>query len=81
MSVKAGSVKAGSVKAAEAATRVSAGQLRRLWSRTPHSFRIGFVILLAHGIVAVTGPFWAPYGLAQLGTGMPLSGMPLSGLV
>ncbi len=64
-----------SVKASEAGPQMSAGQLRRLWSQTPHSFRIGFVILLAHAIVAATGPFWAPYGLAQLGTGMPLSGM------
>ncbi len=67
--------KAGSIKAAAARSGVSAGQLWRLWSQAPHSFRIGFVILLTHGIVAATGPFWAPYGLAQLGTGMPLSGM------
>jgi len=26
-----------------------------------------------HLIVAVTGPFWAPYGLAQMRTGAPLS--------
>jgi peptide/nickel transport system permease protein len=25
--------------------------------------------------VAVTGPFWAPYGFAQMGAGIPLSGM------
>ena len=32
------------------------------------------MILLAHLIVAVTGPFWAPYGFSQMGTGIPLSG-------
>ncbi len=47
---------------------------RLLWSQTPQSFRIGLVILLAHLIVAVTGPFWAPYGFSQMGTGIPLSG-------
>ena len=25
----------------------------------------------------MTGPFWAPYGLSQMGTGIPLSGMSL----
>ncbi|MDX1422562.1 MAG: ABC transporter permease [Kiloniellales bacterium] len=50
-------------------------RLWRLWWRTPRSFRIGSVILLLHIIVAATGPFWAPYGLAQLGTGFPLEGM------
>jgi peptide/nickel transport system permease protein len=38
------------------------------------SFRIGAFILVAHAAVAATGPFWAPYGLAQMGTGTPLSG-------
>jgi peptide/nickel transport system permease protein len=47
----------------------------RLWWRTPRSFRIGSIILLIHLVLAVTGPFWAPYGLAQLGTGLPLSTM------
>jgi peptide/nickel transport system permease protein len=48
---------------------------RALWRRSPQSFRIGSALLLIHLILAVTGPFWAPYGLAQLGTGIPLSGM------
>jgi peptide/nickel transport system permease protein len=48
---------------------------RLLWSQTPQSFRIGLVILLVHLIVAITGPFWAPYGFSQMGTGIPLSGM------
>lgn len=46
-----------------------------LWRQTPQSFRIGAIILLLHLIVAVTGPFWAPYGFSQMGAGMPLSGM------
>lgn len=56
------------------APRVS-GKWRSLWRQTPQSFRIGLVILVLHLIVAVTGPFWAPYGFSQMGTGIPLSGM------
>jgi peptide/nickel transport system permease protein len=56
------------------APRVS-GKWRSLWNQTPQSFRIGLVILLLHLIVAATGPFWAPYGFSQMGTGIPLSGM------
>ncbi|GAB2175957.1 ABC transporter permease [Dongia sp. agr-C8] len=48
---------------------------RSLWRQTPQSFRIGLVILLLHVIIAATGPFWAPYGFSQMGTGIPLSGM------
>jgi peptide/nickel transport system permease protein len=39
------------------------------------SLRIGAIILLAQFILAATGPFWAPYGPSQIGTGPPLSGM------
>ena len=56
------------------APRVSR-QWRSLWRQTPQSFRIGLVILVLHLIVAATGPFWAPYGFSQMGTGIPLSGM------
>ena len=48
---------------------------RVLWSQTPQSFRIGLIVLLVHLIVAITGPFWAPYGFSQMGAGIPLSGM------
>ncbi len=51
------------------------GRPAALWRRAPTSFRIGAVILFVHAIVAATGPFWAPYALDQLGTGIPLSGM------
>jgi peptide/nickel transport system permease protein len=50
-------------------------RLRSFWHRTPRSFRIGAFILFVHLVVAVTGPFWAPYGYAQMGAGIPLSGM------
>jgi peptide/nickel transport system permease protein len=64
-----------SVDHAAGASRQSAFvRYRLLWGQTPQSFRIGLVILLAHLIVAVTGPFWAPYGYSQMGTGIPLSG-------
>jgi peptide/nickel transport system permease protein len=46
-----------------------------LWRQTPMSFRIGAIVLLLHLIVAMTGPFWAPYGYAQMGAGLPLTGM------
>jgi peptide/nickel transport system permease protein len=44
----------------------------------PLSFRLGAVILLIHLAVAVTGPFWAPYGYSQMGAGAPLSGASLA---
>jgi len=45
------------------------------WSRTPRSLRIGGAILAVHLIVAIIGPFVAPYGYSQMGAGIPLSGM------
>ena len=45
------------------------------WRRSPVSFLVGATLLLVHVLVAATGPSWAPYGLAQMGTGVPLSGM------
>ncbi|MSP83289.1 MAG: ABC transporter permease [Alphaproteobacteria bacterium] len=47
--------------------------LGRFWRRSPMSLKIGGLILLVHLIVAATGPFWAPYGQAQMGAGLPLS--------
>jgi peptide/nickel transport system permease protein len=47
------------------------------WRRAPTSFKAGTVILLGQLIVALTGPLWAPYGLSEMGTGIPLSGMSL----
>ena len=50
------------------------------WRRLPASLRICAIILLMHFVVAATGPFWAPYGPSQIGTGPPLSGMSLAHL-
>ena len=49
-----------------------------LWRQMPLSFRLGSFILLVHLLVAVTGPYWAPYGYSQMGAGPPLSGMSLA---
>ncbi|MGH6939697.1 ABC transporter permease [Hypericibacter sp.] len=59
----------------EPAPRRHTHRLRAFWRRTPTSFRIGAFILFVHLVVAVTGPFWAPYGYSQMGAGIPLSGM------
>lgn len=64
-----------SAQPVEVAARAPSPRLWRLWWRTPRSFRVGSVILLLHIAVAATGPFWAPYGQAQLGTGLPLEGL------
>src|SRR5262249_6435002 len=50
----------------------------RSWQGLPTRLRIGAVILVAHFIIAATGPSWAPYGPSQIGTGPPLSGMSLA---
>jgi len=52
--------------------------LSSLWRQMPFSFRLGSIILLLHFAVAVTGPWWAPYGFSQMGAGPPLSGMSLA---
>jgi peptide/nickel transport system permease protein len=44
-------------------------------SRTPLSFRLGAAILTVHFTIAAIGPVVAPYGYAQMGAGIPLSGM------
>ena len=49
--------------------------VRRGWRQAPQGFRIGSVVLFLHLLVAATGPFWAPYGYAEMGAGIPLSGM------
>lgn len=51
------------------------GRYTALWHQTPLSFRFGAVILILHLAIAASGPFWAPYGFSQMGTGIPLSGM------
>jgi peptide/nickel transport system permease protein len=47
-----------------------------VWQRIralPPTLLIGAAILLVYVIVAITGPWWAPYGYKEIGTGMPLS--------
>jgi peptide/nickel transport system permease protein len=44
------------------------------WRRAPGSLRVGAIILAIHVAIAVTGPIWAPYGVAQMGAGIPLEG-------
>ena len=61
--------------AATSPTEPRRPRLLARWARTPNSFRIGTVVLAIHLVIAATGPFWAPYGYAQMGAGMPLSGM------
>lgn len=62
----------------EASTPAVQERLKRVylaWRGAPQSFRIGFAILFVHLVVAATGPFWAPYGFGEMGTGSPLAGM------
>jgi peptide/nickel transport system permease protein len=47
----------------------------RRWHRSLKSLKVGTAILLVHLLIAITGPWWAPYGLSQMGTGIPLAGM------
>ena len=46
-----------------------------LWQRSPQSLRLGSIILVFWMMVAVLGALWTPYGYAQLGAGLPLSGV------
>ena len=46
-----------------------------LWQRSPQSLRLGSIILVFWLMVAVLGALWTPYGYAQLGAGLPLSGV------
>lgn len=62
-----------------AAPQARAG-LATLWRQMPLSFRLGSIILLLHLAVAITGPWWAPYGFSQMGAGPPLSGSSLAHL-
>lgn len=44
------------------------------WRATPGPFKAGAIILLAHALFALVGVFWTPYGFAEMGAGLPLSG-------
>ena len=45
------------------------------WMATPLGFKVGAILVLAHLLVAAIGPFVAPYGPGEIGTGIPLSPM------
>ncbi|WP_395449851.1 ABC transporter permease [Aminobacter sp. UC22_36] len=44
------------------------------WHAAPGPFKVGAVILAAHVLFAIVGCFWTPYGFAEMGAGLPLSG-------
>jgi len=43
------------------------------WNAAPLGLKIGVVLVAVHVIVAAIGPFVAPYGPGEIGTGLPLS--------
>jgi peptide/nickel transport system permease protein len=43
------------------------------WNGAPLGIKIGIVLVSIHLLVAAFGPFVAPYGPAEIGTGIPLS--------
>jgi peptide/nickel transport system permease protein len=53
-------------------------RIRSLWRRAPLSLKIGATLLVLHFVIALTGPFWAPYGASEIRTGPPLSGASLA---
>lgn len=44
------------------------------WHATPGPFKVGAVILAAHALFAIVAIFWTPFGFAEMGAGIPLSG-------
>lgn len=53
-------------------------RLVRLWRRSPTSLKIGAAIVAFHLVLAVLGPWIAPYAPGKMGTGIPLSGASLA---
>lgn len=45
------------------------------WRASGLECRVGLIVLAVHIFVVAFGPFIAPYGMAQIGTGIPLSGI------
>jgi peptide/nickel transport system permease protein len=50
---------------------------RSFWRSWPFSFKVGLTILAVYLAIAAIGPFIAPYGATEIGTGAPVSGMSL----
>jgi peptide/nickel transport system permease protein len=63
-----------SIEATKPSRRSRLGLYWRAWWRTPVTFRIGLLIVLAQLLLAATGPFWCPYPFDAIGAGIPLSG-------
>jgi len=59
-------------------TTSATSRSRRLWESAPASFKVGVAMLIGHILLASVGPFVAPFGSAEIGTGIPLSGMSLA---
>jgi peptide/nickel transport system permease protein len=55
----------------------SSSQRRSAWRSAPLSFKIGLPVLAAYLVIAALGPFLAPFGPGEIGTGPPVSGMSL----
>lgn len=62
-------------------TMITSNPSRRLprfnaayWRATPGPFKAGAIILAVHALFAVIGTVWTPYGFAEMGAGLPLSG-------
>jgi peptide/nickel transport system permease protein len=55
----------------------STGRLLAALRRSPESLKIGLFLLSVHLCGAILGPFFAPFGPAEIGTGTPLSGWSL----
>lgn len=53
-------------------------RVKTFWKSAPISLRIGLVIVIAHVLLAVLGPFVAPYDPTKMGAGIPLSGASLA---
>ncbi|KQU95558.1 ABC transporter permease [Mesorhizobium sp. Root102] len=49
-------------------------RLKRSWKNSPSSLRIGATILTAHLLLALLGPWLAPYQPSRMGAGIALSG-------
>ncbi|MDX8465666.1 ABC transporter permease [Mesorhizobium sp. VK23B] len=45
------------------------------WRAMPGPFKVGAIILGAHVLFAIIGIVWTPYGFAEMGAGLPLSGI------
>lgn len=60
--------------AAPAPRALGLARLRAQVRSAPPALAVGAVLLLLHALLAILGPFVAPYGPAEMGAGLPLSG-------